>query len=36
MSEGDVDAMIERMAREEQDDLEREHGRQILDLMTAR
>ena len=32
MSEGDVDAMIERMAREEQDDLDRAHGQHILDV----
>jgi hypothetical protein len=28
--------MSERMAREEQDDLDRKHGQQILDLMTTR
>ena len=32
MSEGDVDAMIERIAREEQDDLDRAHGQHILDV----
>ena len=37
MSEYDAfDAMIERMAREEQDDLDRAHGQQILDMMAAR
>jgi hypothetical protein len=28
----DVDAMIERMAREEQDDLDRAHGQHILNV----
>jgi hypothetical protein len=32
MSESDLDAMIERMAREEQDDLDRAHGQHILDV----
>lgn len=35
MIEGDVDAMIEGMAREEQDDLERAHGQHILDAVAA-
>ena len=35
MSEGDVDAMIERMAREEQDDADRAHGEAILDAVAA-
>ena len=37
MSEYDaIDAMIERMAREEQDDLDRKHGQFLLDVMDAR
>jgi hypothetical protein len=32
MSESDLDAMIERMAREEQDDLDRAHGQHLLDV----
>jgi hypothetical protein len=28
----DLDAMIERMAREEQDDVDRDHGQHILDV----
>jgi hypothetical protein len=36
MSEGDIDAMLERMAREEQDDLDRAHGQHILDATAAR
>ena len=37
MNEGDaVDAMIERMAREEQDDIDRKQGQFILDLATAK
>ena len=31
-----LDAMVERMAREEQEDLDRAHGQQILDMMAAR
>jgi hypothetical protein len=31
-----LDAMVERMAREEQDDLDRQHGQFILDVMAAR
>ena len=34
MSEGDaIDAMLERMAREEQDDIDRQAGQRILDIM---
>jgi len=34
MSEGDaVDRMLERMAREEQDDIDRQAGQRILDIM---
>ena len=36
MSEGDIDAMIERIAREEQDDLDRSHGQHIVDATAAR
>jgi len=37
MSEYDaIDAMVERMAREEQDDLDRSHGEFILDVTAAR
>jgi hypothetical protein len=36
MSEDAIDAMPERMAREEQDDLDRRHGQQILDMLQAR
>ena len=37
MSEYDaLDAMVERMAREEQDDLDQQHGRFILDAMADR
>jgi hypothetical protein len=32
----DVDAMIERMAREEQDEINRKHGQQLLDIFAAR
>jgi hypothetical protein len=32
MSERDLDAMPERTAREEQDDLDRAHGQHILDV----
>jgi hypothetical protein len=35
MSESDVDAMVERMAREERDDLDRAHGQYLLDVMAA-
>jgi hypothetical protein len=38
MSEYDAsfaDAMIERAAREEQDELDRAHGQEILDLLAA-
>jgi hypothetical protein len=35
MSESDVDAMVERMAREERDDLGRAHGEAILDAVAA-
>ena len=31
-----LDAMIERIAREEQDDLDRAHGQHILDLTSAK
>jgi len=31
-----IDAMIERMAREEQAEIEKAHGQQILGLMAAR
>jgi hypothetical protein len=31
-----IDAMIERMAREEQDDIDRQHGQGILDQLAAR
>ena len=30
-----LDAMLERMAREEQDDLDRSHGQHILDVTAA-
>jgi putative IMPACT (imprinted ancient) family translation regulator len=30
MSESDLDAVIKRMAREEQDDLDRKHGEAII------
>jgi len=34
MSEGDaIDRMVERMAREEQDDIDRQAGQHILDIM---
>jgi len=34
MSEGDaIDRMVERMAREEQDDIDRQAGQRILDIM---
>jgi hypothetical protein len=36
MSEGDIDAMIERVAREEQEELDRSHGQHILDATAAR
>ena len=37
MSEHDaIDAIPERTAREEQEDLERKHGEQILDMLDAR
>ena len=37
MSEYDaLDAMVERMAREEQDDIDRQHGQFILDVTAAR
>jgi hypothetical protein len=37
MSEGDaIDRMVERMAREEQEALDRSHGQQILDVATAK
>ena len=37
MSEYDaIDAMIERAAREEQDDIDRKQGQQILDMLDAR
>lgn len=37
MSEYDaIDAMIERAAREEQEELDRAHGQQILDIAAAR
>jgi hypothetical protein len=37
MSEYDAtDAMIERMAREAQDGIDKAHGQQILDMMAAR
>ena len=37
MSEYDaLDAMVERMAREEQDDLDRTHGQFILDVATGK
>ena len=37
MSEYDaIDAMIERMAREEQDDINRKHGQFLLDVADAR
>jgi hypothetical protein len=32
MTEGDADAMLERMARQEQDELHRAHGQHILDV----
>lgn len=32
MSEDAIDAMIERAAREEQDELDRSHGQHILDI----
>ena len=36
MNEGDaIDAMIERMAREEQDDIDRKQGQFILDVVAA-
>ena len=35
MSESDIDAMIERMAREEQEDLDRAQGQFILDVLSA-
>jgi hypothetical protein len=31
-----LDAMVERMAREEQDDLDQQHGQHILDVMAAK
>ena len=31
-----IDAMVERMAREEQEDLDRQHGQFILDVMAAK
>jgi hypothetical protein len=31
-----LDTMVERMAREEQDDLDRQHGQFILDVTAAR
>jgi len=31
-----LDAMVERMAREEQDDIDRQHGQFILDVTAAR
>ena len=34
MSEGDaIDRMVERMAREEQDDIDRQAGQHLLDIM---
>ena len=37
MSEYDaLDAMVERMAREEQEELDRAHGQQLLDIMADR
>jgi hypothetical protein len=36
MTEDAIDAMIERAAREEQDDLDRAHGQHILDATAAR
>jgi hypothetical protein len=30
MSDSDLDAMVERMAREERDDLDRKHGEHII------
>jgi hypothetical protein len=30
-----LDAMVERMAREEQEDINRQHGQFILDVMAA-
>ena len=30
-----IDAMVERMAREEQDDVDRRHGQQILDMAAS-
>jgi hypothetical protein len=35
MSEGDIDAMLESVAREEQDALDRQQGQFILDVMAA-
>jgi hypothetical protein len=35
MNERDLDAMIERVAREEQEDLERAHGQHILAAVEA-
>jgi hypothetical protein len=31
-----IDAMIERAAREEQEELDRSHGQHLLDIATAR
>ena len=35
MSESDIDAMIERMAREEQEEIARAQGQLILDVLSA-
>jgi D-lyxose ketol-isomerase len=36
MSEGDIDAMLERMAREEEDDINRKQGQLLLNIYDAR
>ena len=36
MSENAIDAMIERAAREEQEELDQQHGQFLLDVMAAR